>query len=116
MRQGVVGSSPEAGAADGTVPSGRHTAGVVGLDERILIVLSEFGYWGEELVGPLESSTRTGTSRLRDAQGQASARAAPEHDRRYFDPPLGKSVTDEDFAAKIREIDASPALDNPIDI
>ena len=79
---------------------------------KILVVLSEWGFWGEELVGPLE---------VLDAHGCQSTFATPKGGRAhalppsmtagYFDPPLDKCVTDEYFAAKTREIDASSRLD-----
>lgn len=85
--------------------------------KKILIVLSEWGYWGEELVGPLE---------VLDAKGYQTVFATPKGNRAhalppsmeagYFDPPLAKVVTDEYYAKKTREIDASTRLDKPINL
>jgi putative intracellular protease/amidase len=37
-------------------------------------------------------------------------------DENYQDPPLGRSVTSAEVAAKVRAIDKSPRLDNPLNI
>ena len=86
--------------------------------KRILIVLSECGYWGEELVGPLETFDEAGYEvDFATPHGQAARRrcrrAWTPH---YIDPPLGRSVTSQEMAEKVRALDASDALDKPIDI
>ena len=85
--------------------------------KRILFILSEWGYWGEELVAPLE---------VLDARGYETVFATPNGKRPhalppsmqagYFDPPLAKVVVDEHYAQKTREVDASSRLDNPINL
>lgn len=56
----IVRLEPEASAPPQPVPvpapSGRVAAG----PKRILILLSEWGYWGEELLGPLETFDQAG--------------------------------------------------------
>jgi putative intracellular protease/amidase len=85
--------------------------------KKILIGLSEWGYWGEELVGPLEVLDANGyESVFFTATGQRAHALPPSMEAGYYDPPLHKVVTDEYYAAKSREIDASPRLDNPINL
>jgi putative intracellular protease/amidase len=85
--------------------------------KKILITLSEWGYWGEELVGPLESLDTQGyeTVFMTPKGGRAHA-LPPSMEAGYFDPPLHKVVVDEHYAAKTREIDASTRLDNPLNL
>lgn len=81
---------------------------------QILFVLSEWGYWGEELVGPLEAC---------DAQGYEITFLTPKGGRPvvhpvsmspgFVDPPLGRSVVSEEMAEKTRAIEASGRLDGP---
>jgi putative intracellular protease/amidase len=84
---------------------------------KVLTVLSEFGFWGEELVGPLEVLDAKGyeVSFMTPKGGRAHA-LPPSMTPGYLDPPLDKVVTDEHFAAATKDIDASPRLDNPINL
>lgn len=87
------------------------------MSKKILCVLSEYGYWGEELVGPLEEADAAGYETVFITPTGKRAHALPPSAKAgYFDPPLKKVVTDEYYAAKTREIDASPRLDNPISL
>ena len=82
--------------------------------KKIIFVLSEWGYWGEELIGPLEAC---------DAQGYEITFVTPTGKKPtplsvsmqpgFIDPPLGRSVTSEYYAQKTREVDESNRLDNP---
>jgi putative intracellular protease/amidase len=87
------------------------------MKKRILILLSEWGYWGEELVGPLhhfkaaefevEFVTPTGKK----------PKAIPvSMDPEYIDPPLGRPVTSEETAKLTREIEQSTMLNKPINL
>jgi putative intracellular protease/amidase len=85
--------------------------------KRILIILSEYGYWGEELVGPLEEFDNAGYKvDFATPRGKRPSPLPPSMDPKYVDPPLGKSVTSKDVARKTRELDASKRYDKPIDI
>ena len=87
------------------------------MGKEVLVVLSEWGYWGEELVGPLEVFDKHGyKTTFVTPKGKRAHALPPSMTAGYFDPPLGKSVTDEYFAQKTREIDASPRLDNPLNL
>ncbi|MEX2535149.1 MAG: type 1 glutamine amidotransferase domain-containing protein [Trueperaceae bacterium] len=87
------------------------------MSRKVLVMLSEYGYWGEELVGPLEVLDDAGyESVFVTANGQRAHALPPSMEEGYFDPPLAKVVTDAYFAGKTREIDCSSRLDNPIDL
>ncbi|MFE1766890.1 type 1 glutamine amidotransferase domain-containing protein [Streptomyces angustmyceticus] len=85
--------------------------------KKILVILSEYGYWGEELVGPLHHFDQRGYEV--DFATPTGARAhalPPSMDPGYIDPPLGRSVTSEEVAKLTREVDASDRLDDPISL
>jgi len=85
--------------------------------KKILIVLSEYGFWGEELIGPLETFDAAGYEvRFATPKGKRPVALPPSMDENYIDPPLGRSVTSAETAAKVRAIDKSPRLDNPLNI
>ncbi len=85
--------------------------------KKILVVLSEWGYWGEELVGPLEVFDEKGYESVFMTPTGKRPRALPvSMDETFLDPPLDRTVTNAYYAAKTREIDASPRLDNPINL
>jgi putative intracellular protease/amidase len=85
--------------------------------KRILIILSEFGYWGEELVGPLETFDEAGYEvDFATPKGKRPTPLPPSMDPQYIDPPLGKSVTSAEVADKVKALDASTRYDHPIDI
>ena len=89
---------------------------------RILIVLSEWGYWGEELVGPLGEFDRVGYQvDFCTPTGRRPNAIPVSMDPDFFDPPLQRPVTSPDMAARTREIDdpstqQGKRLDNPIDL
>ncbi len=87
------------------------------MSKEILVVLSEWGFWGEELVGPLEVLDKAGyKATFMTPTGKRAHALPPSMTEGYFDPPLGKCVTDAYFAQKTREIDASTRLDNPLNL
>ena len=89
---------------------------------RILILLSEWGYWGEELVGPLREFDRVGYRVDFCTPNGRRPNAIPvSMDPDFFDPPLQRSVTSPEMAAQTREIDdpSTPQgklLNNPINL
>jgi putative intracellular protease/amidase len=87
------------------------------MSRRILIVLSEFGYWGEELVGPVEAFEKRGY-RIAYATptGKRPQALPPSLDPAYIDPPLGRSVTTPDMARRAGALDESSTLDNPLSL
>jgi len=89
---------------------------------RILVLLSEWGYWGEELVGPLGEFDRVGYEVDFCTPNGRRPNAIPvSADPNYFDPPLQRSVTSPEMAARVIEIDdpstqQGKRLDNPISL
>jgi putative intracellular protease/amidase len=89
---------------------------------RVLIVLSEWGYWGEELVGPLGEFDRVGYEvEFCTPNGRRPNAIPVSMDPDFFDPPLQRSVTSPEMAARTREIDdpstqQGKRLDNPISL
>jgi putative intracellular protease/amidase len=82
--------------------------------KKALLVLSEYGYWGEELLGPLTHLDKAGyDSVFITPKGKRSHALPPSADSAYIDPPLNCTVTSADTAAKVKALDASPRLDNP---
>jgi putative intracellular protease/amidase len=82
---------------------------------RILMGLSEWGYWGEELIGPLEVFESKGYEvDFFTPRGRRPVAISVSMDPAYLDPPLGRSVTSEEVARKVRQVDQSSRLDEPI--
>lgn len=87
------------------------------MGKKILIVLSEWGFWGEELVGPLEIIDKAGYEAVFcTPKGKRAPALPPSMDPTYVDPPLGRPVVSEAMAMKTKEIDKSPRLDNPLNL
>ncbi len=87
------------------------------MPRKVLVVLSEFGYWGEELVGPLDVLDAKGyESVFMTPKGNRAHALPPSMEEGYYDPPLAKVVTDAHFARRTREVDESDRLDDPIDL
>jgi putative intracellular protease/amidase len=85
------------------------------MNKQILVVLSEWGYWGEELVGPLEVFDEHGyTSTFMTPTGKRAHALPPSMTEGYLDPPLDKVVTEAHYARKTREVDSSTRLDKPL--
>ncbi|GCF07957.1 type 1 glutamine amidotransferase domain-containing protein [Dictyobacter arantiisoli] len=85
--------------------------------KKVLVILSEWGYWGEELVGPLEKLDAAGYELIfATPTGKRPTPLPPSMDADFIDPPLGKSVTSKEMANKVRELDQSKRLDNPLNI
>jgi putative intracellular protease/amidase len=89
---------------------------------RVLIVLSEWGYWGEELVGPLGEFDRVGYDvEFCTPNGRRPNAIPVSMDPDFFDPPLQRPVTSPEMAARTREIDdpstqQGKRLDKPINL
>lgn len=86
---------------------------------HILIVLSGWGYWGEELIGPLETFDAAGYKvTFATPTGKRPKALPPSMDPTYVDPPLGRPVTSPEIAQKVKNIDraSNPRLDSPLDL
>lgn len=87
------------------------------MSKNLLIILSEYGFWGEELVGPLETFDAAGYAiTFATPTGRRPVALPPSMDPEYIDPPLGRSVTSPAIAQKVCTIDKSTRLDNPLNI
>lgn len=85
--------------------------------KKILAVMSEYGYWGIELVGPLRKLEAAGYSfDFVTPNGRRSPVLPPSHDTTYVDPPLGMCVTTPQDAELVLAFEATDALDNPINL
>jgi len=89
---------------------------------RILCVLSEWGYWGEELVGPVEEFDAAGYQTVFCTPGGKRPNAIlPSMNAGFIDPPLGRPVVSPEMAGKVRLWD-DPAteqgrrLENPLSL
>ena len=85
--------------------------------KKALYILSEYGYWGEELLGPLTHLDNAGyEATFATPKGGRAHALPPSYDPEYFDPPLRCAVTDEETAEKVKALDATSRLDNPVPI
>jgi putative intracellular protease/amidase len=85
--------------------------------KKVLTLLSEWGYWGEELIGPMEALEEAGYELVfATNKGKRAPALPPSMDSTYVDPPLGRPVVSEEMAQKVRDIDGSAKLDNPINL
>lgn len=85
--------------------------------KKILTILSEWGYWGEELVGPLDSFDNEGYHvDFATPTGKRPVALPPSMDPYFIDPPLGKTVVSQEMAEKVKRLDdlTNSRLDNPI--
>lgn len=89
---------------------------------RILMVLSEWGYWGEELIGPLREFDQVGYEvDFCTPTGKRPNAIMSSMDATFFDPPLLRPVTTEEMAVLAREMDdpttaQGKRLENPISL
>jgi putative intracellular protease/amidase len=72
------------------------------MSKKILVVLSEWGFWGEELVGPLDVFDEKGYEvDFMTPTGKRPVAISVSMDPEYVDPPLGRSVTSPEMAEKV---------------
>ena len=89
---------------------------------RVLVVLSGYGYWGEELVGPMHCYDRAGYQvDVCTPTGRRPPAITVSMDPDYIDPPLGRSVTSPEMAALVHAFDdpghpQGQRLEDPIDL
>lgn len=81
------------------------------MSKKILAILSEYGYWGVELVGPLEKLEAAGyTVEFMTPKGGKAVALPPSYDTSYVDPPLGICVTTKEAAEKVIAFEATNRL------
>jgi len=89
---------------------------------RILVALSEWGFWGEELIGPLDEFDKAGYGvDFVTPTGKRPVAIGVSKDPDFIDPALKRPVTSPEVAAKTAEIDdpdteRGKRLDNPINL
>jgi putative intracellular protease/amidase len=77
---------------------------------RVLVVLSEWGYWGEELVGPLDVFHAASYHvEFATANGKRPPALRTSTDPTFVDPPLGRPVVSEKMAKMTQTIDGKAA-------
>jgi putative intracellular protease/amidase len=84
--------------------------------KKVLVVLSEWGFWGEELIGPLDVfDANKYKSVFCTPSGLRPRALPPSYTPTYEDPPLGKCVTTAAMAEKVKAIDdlKNTRLDKP---
>ena len=80
---------------------------------KVHIVLSSFGFWGEELVAPMEELGAAGIQYdFSTPYGHPPAVVDVSMDPTYIDPPLGRTVTAPEMAAKVQEVVESGRLND----
>lgn len=85
--------------------------------KRALVVISEYGYWGEELLGALAALDGAGyESVFITPTGKRPRPIPPSINPDFLDPPLNCRVTSADTAAKVKALDESTRLDNPLNL
>lgn len=84
---------------------------------KILAVVSNYGYWGVELSGPMAKLEEAGYEIvIATPTGARPVALAPSYDTTFVDPPLGKCVTTACDAQQVMALEASAKLDDPIDL
>jgi putative intracellular protease/amidase len=79
--------------------------------KKILAILSEYGYWGIELVGPLKKLEESGYKvDFMTPKGKKADALPPSYDTTYMDPPLGTCVTTPEAAELVIAFEAQNRL------
>lgn len=87
------------------------------MSKKVLAVVSNHGYWGVELTGPLVKLEAAGyLMAFTTPTGERPVALPPSYDTGYWDPPLGCQVTTPEDAEQVKSIKDSPRLDNPINL
>jgi putative intracellular protease/amidase len=80
--------------------------------KKVLAILSEYGYWGIELVAPLQKLEEAGYQvEFMTPNGKKAEALPPSYDTTYVDPPLGVSVTTPQAAELVQAFEASNRLE-----
>ncbi len=87
------------------------------MSKKILVIISNYGYWGIELTAPMLKLEAAGYELVFcTPKGERPVALPPSYDPDYFDPPLGYNVTTQEAAKEVKEIMNSEKLDNPINL
>jgi len=87
------------------------------MPKQILAILSNFGYWGVELTGPMLKLEAAGYElKFATPRGERPIALPPSYDPEYFDHPLGHRVNTPEDVAEVLAVKDSPKLDNPTNL
>lgn len=82
---------------------------------KVIITLSNFGYWGSELAMPLLEFDKAGFQcDFATQTGEKPLVLSVSKDPSFIDPAQNKPVTDEATAAIVSQLDASDRLNHPL--
>lgn len=82
------------------------------MSKKILAILSEYGYWGIELVAPLRKLEEAGyVVEFMTPTGKRAEALPPSYDTTYVDPPLGVCVTTPLAAELVKTFEATDRLE-----
>jgi putative intracellular protease/amidase len=85
--------------------------------KRVLFVISEWGYWGEEVIGPLQACDQAGYEvTFVTPTGAKPTPLTVSMDPGFVDAALGRSVTAPEMAAATRALHDSDRLDKPVSL
>jgi putative intracellular protease/amidase len=85
--------------------------------KRILTIVSNYGYWGVELTGPMAKLEAAGHELVfATPRGERPIALPPSYDPTYWDPPLATRVTTPEDAAQVLAFKDSPRLDGTINL
>ncbi|MFT7163008.1 MAG: putative intracellular protease/amidase, partial [Bacteroidia bacterium] len=85
--------------------------------KKVLAILSEYGYWGIELVGSVNKLEAAGyTVDFMTTHGKKAEALPPSYDTTYIDPPLGVCVTTPADAEMVNKFESEKRLENPMNM
>ncbi len=86
-------------------------------NKKVLAILSEYGYWGIELVGPLNKLEAAGyTVDFMTPNGKPADALPPSFDSTYVDPPLGVCVTTKQHEDDVKAFIAKNRTATPLSL
>lgn len=82
--------------------------------KKVLAILSEYGYWGIELVGPFRKLEKAGyTIDFKTPNHNKAKALQPSYDTTFIDAPLGVEVTTQSNAKMVKEFMSEDRLEKP---
>ncbi|MDR0412732.1 MAG: hypothetical protein LBH61_02870 [Dysgonamonadaceae bacterium] len=85
--------------------------------KKVLAILSEYGYWGIELVGAFNKLEAAGYQvDFMTPAGQLPEALPPSYDTTYVDPPLGICVTTKQHEKDVKEFIAKNKTAHPLNL
>lgn len=85
--------------------------------KKVLAILSEYGYWGIELVAPLNKLEAAGyIVEFMTPNGKPAEALPPSYDSTYVDPPLGVCVTTKQHEQDVKEFIAKNRTSTPLSL